>query len=336
MGSERGLMGRRPKMRADHPHGILLIDKPKGCSSFDVLRDLKRTHRLSKLGHTGTLDPMATGLLVVCVGEGTKLAHYLTEDHKRYRAEVHFSHSTDSYDAEGSLVERASAAQRESLSLERVTGALRGFLGEVTQRPPAFSAIKVNGERLYAKARRGEEVEVPERLVTFHSIELIDFDGERAQLDVWCSKGTYIRSLAHDLGVTLGCPAHLSALRRTACGGLLLSEAVSLEALTSERLSEALCPLHEALPQWPRVWVDEQGAQELAQGRQATALSVDPPRAPLDLDLSSTGQSETRLVCAVQRSSSPGEGDSALRLVAVARLNPSGNELQVVRGLRLP
>lgn len=328
-------MGRRPKMRPDHPHGVLLIDKPKGCSSFDVLRDLKRAHRLSKLGHTGTLDPMATGLLVVCVGEGTKLAHYLTEDHKRYQAEVSFGYSTDSYDAEGSPVAQASATQLASLTISRVEEALTAFRGEVTQRPPAYSAIKVNGERLYAKARRGEEVEVPEREVTFHAIELLSFEDGRAQLDVWCSKGTYIRSLAHDLGVALGCPAHLSALRRTACGGLSLSDASTLEELTPERFSAELCPLHEALPQWPRAWVDEAGAHELAQGRRATPMSIDAPSAVSALpDPFDQGESG-RLVAVVHGHEDPTLG-SALKLVSIARLSPDQLTLQVVRGVRLP
>jgi len=315
-------------MRADHPHGVLLIDKPKGCSSFDVLRDLKRAHKISKVGHTGTLDPMATGLLVVCIGEGTKLAHYLTEDHKRYRAELCFTHSTDSYDAEGELVERASEAQRSALSLTRIEEALERFRGEVTQRPPVFSAIKVDGERLYAKARRGEAVEVPTRRVTFFEITLLSFDGERLELDVWCSKGTYIRSLAHELGAALDCPAHLSALRRTACGGLSLSEASTLEALSAEALAERLCPLHEALPHWPRAWVDEEGASELSQGRRAAALSIDPARA--EALGAPPAQDSAELVCAVQRLS-----DSALRLVAIAR-RVEGSSLQVVRGIKLP
>lgn len=326
-------MGRRPKMRADHPHGVLLIDKPKGCSSFDVLRDLKRTHRLSKLGHTGTLDPMATGLLVVCVGEGTKLAHYLTEDHKRYQAEVTFTHSTDSYDAEGCLVEEATQAQQNRLNQQLIEDALSDFRGTITQFPPAFSAIKVQGERLYAKARRGEEVEVPERTVTFYQIELQSFDRDRgcAQLDVWCSKGTYIRSLAHDLGVALQCPAHLSALRRTACGGLQLTEAITPERLTKEEFDARLRPLHKALPQWPRAWVDAKGASELYLGRRATPISIDPPLIEDVFHPSSVlEQDQSPLLYAVQRV------QGALKFIAITRLCSEDETLQVVRGIRLP
>ena len=345
-------MGRRPKLKPGHPHGLLLVDKPQGGSSFDVLRGLKRALNISRVGHTGTLDPMATGLLVVCVGEATKLAHYLTADHKRYTAEVSFGYSTDSYDAEGVLVERADPKRLTSLTQDEAERALAGFLGEVEQRPPAHSAIKVNGERLYEKARRGEEVEVPTRLITFYELTPLGFDHsaeavvdeerltiKRLRVDVWCSKGTYIRSLAHELGQALGCPAHLSALRRTACGGLSLEQAAQPDALTLEHLHEHLTPLHNALPHWPLAWVDEEGARELSHGRRATPTHITPPRAQLSLPPNELEQGDQLVCVALPHISDHTSDESAPpTLLALARLvereAESGPRLQVVRGLK--
>ena len=345
----------RRRARPGHPHGVLLIDKPGGQSSFDVLRDLKRALRVSRVGHSGTLDPMATGLLVVCVGEGTKLATYLTADDKRYVGEVTFGSATNTYDAEGEVVREDPPALLAALTRGEVARALSGFVGRVTQRPPAFSAIKVDGRPLYERARRGEEVEVPTREVVFYALELLSFDEgrHRAVVSAWCSKGTYIRSLAHDLGAALGLSAHLSALRRVASGGLRLEDACEVSALTPETLAERLIPLERALPRWPRAWVDAAGAAALAQGRRVTPLRVDEgaegdegaareERATLarmgDEQEEGAGDEGERgaLVCALiarEEDPAPREGDA--RLLALAR-RCEGGALQVVRGVVYP
>ena len=293
---------RQPPMVA---HGVLLIDKPKGLSSFDVIRELRRATGVKKMGHTGTLDPMATGLLVICMGEATKLVSYLTADDKSYEAEVTFGVVTNTYDAEGEVIHKASDDQLLELSQDQVTDTLMDFIGEQLQRPPAFSAIKVNGQRLYERARRGEAVEVPPRAVTFHQLELMSWSSKenvnqelgpeyspepssssatstltqnlpRAEVNIMCSKGTYIRSLAFDLGEELGCGAHLSALRRTRAGHFSLTEAHELKSINSESLAHALTPLVDALPQAPKVTLSAAEVIAIRQGKVLSAPSLDP------------------------------------------------------------
>ena len=278
--------GRRSPVIA---HGVLLIDKPKGLSSFDVIRELRRATGVKKMGHTGTLDPMATGLLVICLGEATKLVPYLTADDKGYEAEVTFGVTTDTYDAEGDITHQAHIDQLQSLRQSSVVDQLTNFMGAQLQRPPAFSAIRVNGERLYDKARRGEKVDVPLRSVTFHHLELtrwssVDVEDmseaslsfPKAEVTVICSKGTYIRSLAFDLGAVLGCGAHLSALRRTQAGHFKLNEAHDLKSVTSENLSRVLTPLAEALPQAPKVTLNAAEVLAVQQGKVISAPNLDP------------------------------------------------------------
>ncbi|MBM4291948.1 MAG: tRNA pseudouridine(55) synthase TruB [Deltaproteobacteria bacterium] len=325
----------RRRARPDHPHGVLLIDKQGGQSSFDVLRDVKRALGVSRVGHSGTLDPMATGLLVVCLGEGTKLATYLTADDKRYVGEVSFGTSTNTYDAEGEVVAEDPPARLAALTREGVARALAGFVGRITQRPPAFSAIKVDGRPLYERARRGEEVEAPAREVVFYALELLSFDEERrrAVVSAWCSKGTYIRSLAHDLGAALGLHAHLSALRRVASGGLRVEDACPASALSSSTLASRLIPLERALPSWPRAWVDAAGAAALAQGQRARPLRVEEGASAGAGEGEGEGAGEGPLVCAlIARDEDPDPRDGEGRLLALARLGADG-ALQVVRGV---
>lgn len=335
----------RRRARPGHPHGVLLIDKPQGQTSFDVLRDLKRALGVSRVGHCGTLDPMATGLLVVCLGEATKLASYLTADDKRYVGEVTFGASTNTYDAEGEVVREDDPARLAALTRAEVERALAGFVGRVTQRPPAFSAIKVEGRPLYERARRGEEVEVPTRAVVFYELTLLSFDAasHKAVVSAWCSKGTYIRSLAHDLGAALGLNAHLSSLRRVASGGLSLAEACAVSDLTPTTLAARLIPLEAALPRWARAWVDAAGAVALAQGRQVRPLRLEEGSAREELEVISRfgvepslgeGEGEVEpLVCAlIARADDPSPREGASRLLALARLT-EGGALQVVRGV---
>lgn len=265
--------------KAQVAHGLLLIDKPKGYSSFDVIRNLRRSTHIKKMGHTGTLDPMATGLLVVCLGEGTKLVPYLTADDKSYEAEVTFGVATDSYDAEGKVSDCNQPEELSHLSERMVQEALVHFIGSQEQIPPAFSAIKVKGERLYEKARRGEEVVVPPRMVTFYELRLIDFsvgDGSlenlpTARLHIKCSKGTYIRSFAVDLGSKLKVHAHLTMLRRTEAGGFNIQQATQLTEINTDSLNTYLLPLSHALPQATQLSVDQAAVTSLRQGKSIPA-----------------------------------------------------------------
>ena len=272
-------MAGKSKIPPKIAHGLLLIDKPKGHSSFDVIRDLRRITGVKKMGHTGTLDPMATGLLVICLGEGTKLVPYLTADDKSYEAEITFGLSTDSYDAEGKIVARDTWTSLKSLTKDKIQEVMLSFLGTQAQKPPAFSAIKVNGERLYEKARRGEEVEVPTRTVTFHEIDMLSYNGgnetddllPKLRIKVKCSKGTYIRSLAFDLGQKLGVNTHLSALRRTQAGAFTLSAAHNLKQINGDFLHDLLTPLAEALPQATHLSLNDEAVLAVKQGKMIPA-----------------------------------------------------------------
>ena len=247
-------------MRLD---GFLVIDKPTGCTSHDVVAKLRRAApRGTKVGHAGTLDPMATGVLVLCFGAATRLAQWATADDKRYRAEVTLGVETDTYDADGAVV----AERPVEVTREHVEEALAALRGPIQQLPPAYSAIKVDGQKLYDRARRGQAVAVEPRAVVLHELELRRFDPPRLELEVLCSKGTYVRSLAHDLGARLGCGAHLSALRRTASGGFTIEQAHALEEAVAGLRPELLLPLEVAITAMPAVPVDEAGASLLRRG----------------------------------------------------------------------
>ncbi|OHX14334.1 tRNA pseudouridine(55) synthase TruB [Chromobacterium sphagni] len=207
--------------------GVLLIDKPYDISSNNALQKARWLLNAAKAGHTGVLDPLATGLLPVCLGEATKFSSYLLDADKGYRATVKFGVVTTTGDVEGEVVsERPAVFDRDALLV-----AMEGFRGEISQVPPMYSALKHQGKPLYEYARAGIEIEREARRVTIHQLELISLDGDTAVIDVVCSKGTYIRTLACDIGETLGCGAHLIGLRRTATGGFSLGEAHTLAGL---------------------------------------------------------------------------------------------------------
>ncbi|MCE9625991.1 MAG: tRNA pseudouridine(55) synthase TruB [Deltaproteobacteria bacterium] len=210
---------------------FIVIDKPRGISSQTAVSRLRRALGVAKAGHTGTLDPLATGVLPVALGEATKVIPYLDEDQKVYRVEGLMGIATDTYDAEGRETHRA---ERVEVSREALEEAVRGFLGEQDQMPPVYSAIKKAGKPLYSYARQGQEVEVPTRKVRMDRLDLESFDGARFSLRVECSKGTYIRSLVHDLGLRLGCWAHVTELRRLRSGPFSESQALPLEGIVSE------------------------------------------------------------------------------------------------------
>jgi tRNA pseudouridine55 synthase len=218
--------------------GVLVCDKPAGMTSHDVVARVRRLAGQRRVGHGGTLDPPATGVLVLALGRATRLLPFLPMEPKRYLARIAFGAETDTLDASGTVTATAAAAGVDEAA---VRGALRGFLGPQEQVPPMVSAVKVGGERLYAKARRGESVERATRPIVVHALELVDFaGGERpeATVEVTCSGGTYVRSLAADLGRRLGTLAHLAALRRTAAGQFTERDALTLADL--EALADGL------------------------------------------------------------------------------------------------
>lgn len=217
-----------PSLPDSLDQAMLPVDKPKGWTSFDVIRRLRRVLGIRKIGHAGTLDPMATGLLIVLVGRATKLMNRFMNLDKVYEGVLRLGEVTPSYDAETEVEETSDWSAVADDDLER---ARQQFLGEIEQRTPAYSAVKMGGERLYRKARRGENVDPPPRQVTIHSFDLTARDGQDVSFTVTCSKGTYIRSLAHEFGQAVGPGAHLVALRRTAIGSFMLEDAWSIPLL---------------------------------------------------------------------------------------------------------
>ncbi|HEX7487764.1 MAG TPA: tRNA pseudouridine(55) synthase TruB [Anaeromyxobacteraceae bacterium] len=263
--------------------GLLVIDKPVGPTSFDVVARVKRLARAQKAGHTGTLDPLASGVLVVCLGEAVKLQRWLTDGDKAYEALVAFGAATTTQDAEGEVVERGDPGPLDAAGIR---AALPRFTGLLEQVPPMFSAVRVGGRRLHEAARAGELVERAPRQVRVDAFELLELAeparGLRlARLAIKCGKGTYVRTLAADLGRALGVPAHLAGLRRTAAGSFTLADSVSLdeaERLASgapESLAGRVVPLAEALRGWPTVLLTAGEARDLGHGK-ALALSSVP------------------------------------------------------------
>ncbi len=254
------------------PSGILLLDKPAGITSNAALGRAKRIIGIKKAGHTGTLDPLASGLLALCFGQATKVAGFLLDADKTYEAEVRLGVTTDSEDAEGEVLERRAVPALDKSAIEAV---LARFRGAIEQVPPMHSALKHKGQRLYELARKGESVDRPPRAVVIHELELIDHDKQHLRLKVTCSKGTYIRSLARDIGEVLGCGAHLSGLRRTASAPFDIRDSVELEALESLTRDQAralLAPPDRALEHLPAVELDEQQAARMAQGQRLAGL----------------------------------------------------------------
>lgn len=212
-------------------NGFLVVDKSKGISSFDVVRMLRRITGVKKIGHCGTLDPMATGVLVVAIGEATKLIEYLLGANKRYVAEVTLGGVSDTFDAEGEITEQGDVVgDLVAPSLEKIKEVLAGnFIGEIDQVPPKYSALKIAGKKAYELARSGVDVEMQSRKVFVEAIEVLEYEWPKLRMDVKCGKGTYIRSLANDLGAALGCGGYLSGLRRTEVSGFGIDDAKEIE-----------------------------------------------------------------------------------------------------------
>jgi tRNA pseudouridine55 synthase len=225
-------------------NGILLLDKPTGMTSNSALQSVKRLFGAKKAGHTGSLDPRATGMLPICFGEATKLCQFLLESDKFYRVKAHLGVRTTTCDADGEVV---ATHPVENVTAERVTDLLTRFTGLIEQIPPMFSAVKINGKPLYKLARRGIEVERQPRAVTIHSLALIEFTDTSFTLDVHCTKGTYVRTLIDDLGLLLGCGAHVVELHRTAVSPYQHARMFSLDELESIRAEQGLSALRKYL-----------------------------------------------------------------------------------------
>lgn len=247
-------------------NGVLLLDKPLGFSSNQALQKVKWLYQAAKAGHTGSLDPLATGLLPICLGEATKFSHFLLDADKSYRALIKLGTTTSTADAEGEVLTRSEVkVDRVLLDL-----ALKRFVGDIVQVPPMYSALKHQGKALYEYARAGVDIERKAREVTIHQIELERFDVDLLQVVVACSKGTYIRTLAEDIGNALGCGAHLAGLRRLTTAQLKLEDAVTieqLEAMSLEERDQALLPVDTTITDLPQVKVDDESAYYLKRGQ---------------------------------------------------------------------
>ncbi len=251
--------------------GLLLLDKPSGLTSNAALQKVKRIYRAQKAGHTGNLDPLATGLLPICLGEATKFTAFLLDADKRYLTRARLGVRTTTGDAEGEVLERRPVP---ALDRKAVEAALERFRGPVEQIPPMHSAIKRDGRPLYELAREGVTVEREPRQVEIHSLELLGISGEELELEVYCSKGTYIRTLIEDIGEALGCGAHVSALRRTAAGPFRIEDAVLLQRLEElagegelEALDGLLLPLDRVLDGLPALRLAGDSGYYLSQGQ---------------------------------------------------------------------
>jgi len=261
----------RRRKRGRNINGVLLLDKPVGMTSNAALQVVKRLFHASKAGHTGSLDPLASGLLPICLGEGTKISGFLLSADKRYRAICKLGVITNSGDADGEILEKRNV---DNISASRASEVLMHFTGSIKQVPPMHSAIKKNGVPLYKLAHQGLEVEREPRDVIIHHIDLVRLQDDELEIDVACSKGTYIRTLAEDIGEMLGCGAHISSLRRTGVGplaDLTMHTLVELEDMAREKgnegLDQLLLPVEMALPDWPEVQLSEDASYYLCQGQ---------------------------------------------------------------------
>ena len=265
-------------------NGILLLDKPQGLSSNQALQRARHIFAARKAGHTGSLDPLATGLLPICFGEATKIAGYLLGSHKAYDAECLLGVTTSTDDAEGEVIEKRPVPA--SLDIESVLKSLRG---RTTQIPPKYAAIKIGGVALYKRARRGEDVEVPSREVDVFRFDLLKREGDKLSLHVECGSGTYVRSLARDLGELLGCGAHLTSLRRLWVDPFREPRMFTLDELKSaEDVDSLLLPLEEGLSALPSLTLDSADELSLRQGK--TLLRPDQTRAPLARAVDASGK----------------------------------------------
>jgi tRNA pseudouridine 55 synthase len=246
--------------------GVLVVDKPIGLTSHDVVQIIRKGTNIRRAGHTGTLDPRASGVLVILVGPAVRLSEYVSASDKRYQAVVRLGQSTDTYDADGRVVSTSPV----NITEEEFENALKQFIGEIEQVPPPYSAVKVKGKKAYEMAREGEEVELLPRKIQVYNLDLLEWAPPDAVIDVYCSSGTYVRSLAHDLGEALGCGAHLVGLRRTKSGRFTLRDAVPLrklrESFENGTWYQHLIPAAEALSDWPAIELTQTQVDDVRHG----------------------------------------------------------------------
>lgn len=256
--------------------GVLVVDKPVGLTSHDVVQVVRKGTNIRRAGHTGTLDPRASGVLVILVGPAVRLSEYVSASDKRYQAVVRLGATTDTYDADGRIL---STAPVDKITEAQFEEALQSFVGEIEQVPPPYSAVKVKGRKAYDMARNGEEVDLAPRRIKVYSLELLEWAPPEAVVDVYCSSGTYVRSLAHDLGEKLGCGAHLIGLRRTKSGRFTLRDAVPLnrlrEAFEDGNWYQYLIPAAEALSDWPVIELGQDQMDAIRHGHRIPATEDD-------------------------------------------------------------
>ena len=256
-------------------NGLLNINKPAGITSHDVVDRVRRILGQKRVGHAGTLDPAATGILLVCAGQATRLVEYLVPGTKTYQGAIVLGRSTNTYDREG---ETSAEADTTHLDRRLVEGAMAGFIGEIEQVPPPYSAIKRDGVPAYKLARKGKSVDLPARRIRIDSFEILEWECPRLDFRIICQSGTYVRSVAHDLGAALKTGGYLESLSRTASGSWKIEDSVSLEdleeAAAGDRLDELIKPLSGVLPDMPKVTISEEEAGLLGHGR-ALELEVD-------------------------------------------------------------
>jgi tRNA pseudouridine55 synthase len=254
--------------------GVLVIDKPTGMTSHDVVNIVRRGTGIRRAGHTGTLDPRASGVLVVLVGPAVRLSEYISASDKRYQAIIRMGSATDTYDAEGAFTRENTVVD---ITEEQFEAELKKFEGEVEQTPPAYSAVKVNGRKAYEMAREGKEVELEPRIIQVHHLEVLEWATPEVVIDVHCSSGTYIRSLANDLGEALGCGAYLVGLRRTKNGRFSLRDSVPLrklkEAFEAGDWYKYLIPAAESLADWEAVELNPDEVETLRHGQRVKAAA---------------------------------------------------------------
>jgi tRNA pseudouridine55 synthase len=253
--------------------GALVVDKPVGMTSHDVVQAIRNGTGLRRAGHTGTLDPRASGVLVILVGPAVRLSEYVSASDKRYQAIIRLGGSTDTFDAEGMVTPTKDPVNVTEAQFEE---ALKTFVGEIEQTPPPYSAVKVQGRKAYEMAREGEEVELAPRKITVHHLEVLEWTPPEVVIDVHCSSGTYVRSLANDLGVMLGCGAYLVGLRRTKSGRFSLRDSVPLrklqEAFTAGNWYQYLIPAAEALGDWPAVELNPDEVEGVRHGHRVKVV----------------------------------------------------------------
>jgi len=256
--------------------GVLVVDKPVGLTSHEVVQIIRRGTNIRRAGHTGTLDPRASGVLIVLIGPAVRLSEYVSASDKRYQAIIRLGATTDTFDADGSFT---SKDQMVEITEDQFDTALKSFVGEIIQTPPPYSAVKVHGRPAYDMARKGEEVVLEPRKIQVYSLDLLEWAPPEAVIDVYCSSGTYVRSLANDMGTKLGCGAYLTGLRRTKSGRFTLRDAVPLrklrEAFDAGNWYQYVIPAAEALSDWPAVELNNEQVEAVRHGHRVAAQPED-------------------------------------------------------------